>query len=140
MSLLEKIYQEYGITQYRLSQVSEISQTTLQTSKSKSLKNLQFGIILAIAKIKNMTLDEVYEDLIRFIKEINLEKLQILFSEFGFNGEIMLEELEENGCTSLSMEYGETPDLMESINSQTDFSAYLSPSTDKIIIERGERL
>lgn len=136
MSLLEKIYQEYGITQYRLSQFSGISQTTLQTSKKKSLKNIQFGIILAIAKIENMTLDEVYEDLIRFIKEINLEKLQILFSEFGFNGEIMLEELEENGSTSLSMEYDETPDLMESINSQTNFKSYLSPSTDKIIIER----
>lgn len=136
MSLLEKIYQEYGITQYKLSQVSGISQTTLQTSKKKELKNLQFGIVLAIAKIENMKLDEVYEDLIRFIKEINLEKLQNLFSEFGFNSEMMLEELEENGCTSLSMEYDETPDLMESINSQTDFKAYLSPSTDKIIIER----
>lgn len=66
-----------------------------------------------------------------------LEKMSALFKRFGFyNIDLELDELRDGKSVKFPMMYDNTPELMEAINRETDYTAYLDASTDFIIIEK----
>lgn len=66
-----------------------------------------------------------------------MEKLKKVFEAHNFtNIDGNLDELVEVGKTRISMMFDETPALMDAINKETDYTAYVDETTDFIVIEK----
>lgn len=137
MHPISQLLVEYDSTLYQLQKYHGMSQSSLSRSiiTNSPIAHMRVSALERFARAFNETPEIILRKLLDYEEETRMEKLKKVFEQYDFGIDI-LDELEETGKIKISMQYDETPSLMDSINEQTDYVAELSPSTDYIIISK----
>lgn len=139
MHALDKVLDDYGLNRYKLSVKTGITESTLSSivNRNTAVSDIKLKIFEAIAETSEQNLTDIIDEMKYYEKENKMNKLEKIFNAHGFtNVDGNLDELQEKGKTKISMQFEETPALMDAINKETEYTAYVDDSTDYIVIEK----
>ncbi|MBC1419895.1 helix-turn-helix domain-containing protein [Listeria fleischmannii] len=129
--------QNGNLSEMDLARLTGLTQSTLSYANRNPIEKMTIRTLSTIARGLNRQPGEVLDELIEIEEELKSEQLEQIFNRFNFhNVEFELDELRENSKTKISMGYDETPELMKTINEETDYTAYIDISTDYVVIEK----